>query len=436
MCIKTGFLILFIILPFGLVSTKLVPLHRHDGYARCLQEHCHKAVYCVAKTYIKPDDNAPAWHDIVTHNSRGMEHFRHDSVLRSYCVNDCVSRVNALNDTTGLTIPKFDIDPWLYKPAPQVDKTTALHRQKYATVINQCANIEMHKYGLQSYSEIDFCMVQEEINDPDRPWDPLDLLFLAFMAVIVTCLFVSTYYDNTLPTADNPEHYEKHPVGASKTMLAFSIKRNWAAFTNTTPSNNNADDFDFFEGLRVLVMSLNTIIHTIGALASISLANPEEYEQMSYGVFYKIFAGGTFTNQIYFTFAGFLLTFSIVKDIKKGKVLKLSDLWDALKRRYMRLTPVMAFVILLEVTMVRKLYTGPVWTQLAGYDESYCRSNWWTNLLYINNFVRIEQICMLHSKLSLLLVKSSRKITCFIFFQRGTCQQTCSFSSFVSSFWL
>lgn len=390
----------------GLTTAKLVPLHHHDGYSECVNKYNHRTVYCVSKTYIKPADRVPAWREIVTHNSHQQNHFRYDSLLRSICIPDCETKLSQLNNTDDLIISKFDIDPSIYYPAPVVDKTTPLHRETYGKVVSKCTNLELREYGLKGYTEIDFCLVQEEIDDTNAPYDPLNLFCVLVILVLAGCCFLSTCFDCSLPGAnDNPQHYEKLPAGVSKSLLAFSIPRNWAAFTYTTQNDNNnaADSFDYFEGLRILVMSLNTIVHTFGTLASVSLINPQDYEALSYKAVYKVFTGATFTNQIYFTFAGFLLTLSTVKDIKRGKVLQPGDLWDALKRRYVRLTPMLAMVLLLDMTLVRKLYSGPIWTQLAGYDEAFCRSNWWTNLLYINNFVKTGQICMLHSKLILSL---------------------------------
>lgn len=144
----------------------------------------------------------------------------------------------------------------------------------------------------------------------------------------------------------------------------------------------------------------NTVIHLYSVFSMIPTLDPDILETNSRSTLYRIFSGATFTNQIYLAIAGFLLTLAPAKQIKLGKVLTLSDFWDALQKRYLRLTPLHAFVILLEATWVSKIYNGAIWQQLAGVEKASCRANWWTNMLYINNFVGSEEPCVLPSELT------------------------------------
>ncbi|ETN67035.1 hypothetical protein AND_001167 [Anopheles darlingi] len=59
-----------------------------------------------------------------------------------------------------------------------------------------------------------------------------------------------------------------------------------------------------------------------------------------------------------------------------------------------RLTPVYAFVILFHATWLLKLQYGPIWRWGAETEQVFCRRNWWTNLLYINNYVNADQPCV------------------------------------------
>lgn len=40
---------------------------------------------------------------------------------------------------------------------------------------------------------------------------------------------------------------------------------------------------------------------------------------------------------------------------------------------------------------------GPAFYEVLGTPLSACRRNWWTNLIYINNFLKLEDQCMLHT---------------------------------------
>ena len=64
-----------------------------------------------------------------------------------------------------------------------------------------------------------------------------------------------------------------------------------------------------------------------------------------------------------------------------------------------RLTPTLAVLILFLTLVMPNMNQGPVWFKLEQM-HSWCQSYWWTDLLYINNFVpdgardvRVLQTC-------------------------------------------
>lgn len=56
-----------------------------------------------------------------------------------------------------------------------------------------------------------------------------------------------------------------------------------------------------------------------------------------------------------------------------------------------RLTPAYAFILLLHATWLPKLQDGPLWPRGAEVERNFCRRNWWTNLLYVNNYVNADE---------------------------------------------
>ncbi|RZB84906.1 nose resistant to fluoxetine protein 6-like, partial [Asbolus verrucosus] len=61
------------------------------------------------------------------------------------------------------------------------------------------------------------------------------------------------------------------------------------------------------------------------------------------------------------------------------------------------LTPVYAYVIFYYATVFNYTGTGPLWKIIAGQDSQDCKDNWWTNILYISNYVHADHMCMTHS---------------------------------------
>lgn len=70
-------------------------------------------------------------------------------------------------------------------------------------------------------------------------------------------------------------------------------------------------------------------------------------------------------------------------------------LWLAM--RYLRLSPTYGVVIGLAIVLP-VLGSGPFWLEaMSKLGPSNCRSKWWLNLLYINNHVQPEKLCLQHS---------------------------------------
>lgn len=321
--------------------------------------------------------------------------------MRSICANRCE---DLLRVKDAPYVSEFTGDSSIYFSKLKYSQKQE-DQQKYGVLINKCVNYELQRYGLEAYTEIDYCST----NDTE-PVDWLDVLALVVVGVIIAWTLVGTAYDLSVkPEEECPEYFQKDPAGASKLLLAFSVPRNYTSLVTVTKRSVGhlqssdderlTNDFAFFEGIRILTMIVNIHVHLWATMASLPSANGDAFERESYEFGFKFSCGATFTNQIYLFFGGFLLTRSAVRDIKKGRKFTFSDLYDDLKKRYWRLTPLYAFMILMEATWIRHMYSGPMWQNYWMEDHGNCRQNWWLNLLYLHNVIDPKYQCILPSKL-------------------------------------
>lgn len=65
--------------------------------------------------------------------------------------------------------------------------------------------------------------------------------------------------------------------------------------------------------------------------------------------------------------------------------------------RYIRLAPLMIFTILMHATWLYRLGSGPFWDRINFAEREFCRENWWTNLLFLDNYINVERKCLIHS---------------------------------------
>jgi hypothetical protein len=48
-------------------------------------------------------------------------------------------------------------------------------------------------------------------------------------------------------------------------------------------------------------------------------------------------------------------------------------------------------VLMFLITLLRYLGNGPIYP-LDGFEKNMCQDTWWTNLLYINNLVKSDNM--------------------------------------------
>lgn len=62
--------------------------------------------------------------------------------------------------------------------------------------------------------------------------------------------------------------------------------------------------------------------------------------------------------------------------------------------RYIRLTPLLAFCILFSMSLLRFMGDGPIWASTVDFLGKQCERNWWSVLLYVQNYVNPKDICV------------------------------------------
>lgn len=60
-----------------------------------------------------------------------------------------------------------------------------------------------------------------------------------------------------------------------------------------------------------------------------------------------------------------------------------------------RLTPVYAIVLAFYCTLLIRVGDGPMWSEKIGAEVDRCQLSWWTNILYINNYVGADKLVCL-----------------------------------------
>ncbi|XP_049816609.1 O-acyltransferase like protein-like [Schistocerca nitens] len=91
--------------------------------------------------------------------------------------------------------------------------------------------------------------------------------------------------------------------------------------------------------------------------------------------------------------SGFLRCRNMLKELDEGRF----SYWRSLLQRLIRLVPAYVAVVAVYATLLERAGAGPLWRQTMGPQADWCRRHWYLNLLFLNNYVATEEICVAQS---------------------------------------
>lgn len=109
---------------------------------------------------------------------------------------------------------------------------------------------------------------------------------------------------------------------------------------------------------------------------------------------------GNIVTDTFFLLSGILMAYTAMTKNEKNPKGRF-DMIGLYLHRYLRLTPAYAMMIGFYATLFYKIGNGTQWNLWVGENRDCCKENWWTNLLYINNYVNLSRIvCILEKEFS------------------------------------
>ncbi|PRD27959.1 UNVERIFIED_CONTAM: nrf-6 [Trichonephila clavipes] len=172
---------------------------------------------------------------------------------------------------------------------------------------------------------------------------------------------------------------------AKKILLCFSAIENGKKILNTKTSE---DQLRSIQGIRFLSLTWVILGHTY--ISSISIiGNRIDVLKAMDSVPFQVLLQAPFSVDSFFLLGGFLLTYLFLKeaDRKNGKI----NWLKFYVHRYWRLTPAYMVVVFFYIFVFKYVGSGPFW------DDKHCdaaHGDWWKYMLYINNFIPINKMCL------------------------------------------
>ncbi|XP_060875360.1 nose resistant to fluoxetine protein 6-like [Metopolophium dirhodum] len=179
------------------------------------------------------------------------------------------------------------------------------------------------------------------------------------------------------------------PTFVGKCLYSYSMITNMRKLTEDPKTK----DFAVTNGLKTLGIISVIIGHRVALSLGIPSFDPELSEHI-FSDFWWSFLKSPVAVEIFFIISGFFTYILIEERLSSGKSLKFIFL---VIYRIIRIYPTYITVIVIFAFVLPYMGDGPLWKLIVYPEAEFCRKNWWTNLLFINNYVHSNEMCMLHS---------------------------------------
>ncbi|XP_053380930.1 nose resistant to fluoxetine protein 6-like isoform X2 [Mercenaria mercenaria] len=173
-------------------------------------------------------------------------------------------------------------------------------------------------------------------------------------------------------------------------LLSFSVYTNAAKILNT---NQPAATLTSVNGIRFISMTWVILGHSyffgLSQVENAATYLPQLYKRFTF----QAISNATVAVDTFFVLSGLLVSYLSLREMeRRGGARKFNWIMFYF-HRFWRLTPPYMLFIMLYVPTFKYWADGPFWPQ-QGVEDNECNETWWTNLLYVNNFVKTDKMCM------------------------------------------
>ncbi|KAL5006773.1 hypothetical protein ScPMuIL_015579 [Solemya velum] len=169
-----------------------------------------------------------------------------------------------------------------------------------------------------------------------------------------------------------------------KLLLSFSVYTNTLKIMSTKQSSGNINALN---GIRCLSISWVVLGHTF----FFSRVNVMDAYYNFIDWYFQAIVNAEVSVDSFFVMSGLLVAYLSLKEMKKRNGCLNLPLFYF--HRFWRLTPPYMFFMLIYIPLFQYWGNGMMWPR-SGTESNYCNETWWTNLLYVNNFVKSDRMCM------------------------------------------
>jgi peptidoglycan/LPS O-acetylase OafA/YrhL len=145
------------------------------------------------------------------------------------------------------------------------------------------------------------------------------------------------------------------------------------------------DTLELLDAVRVMSIGWIVLYHTYDQYFVLRiLSNFSELLNIISDYKYTLPYSGFFAVDTFFWLSGFLMSYFFIIEVEKS--MSLGKFGMVYIHRFLRITPMYMIVLCFFWTMTKYIGNGPLWINVEN-DFTGCEDYWYSNLIYINNFL-------------------------------------------------
>ncbi|KAF2899933.1 hypothetical protein ILUMI_06250 [Ignelater luminosus] len=229
------------------------------------------------------------------------------------------------------------------------------------------------------------------------PLTTLEIVFGCFAGIFVVFVVLATIYHvlrvyRSTRSINYSISNQNKPNTYQEILLSFSLVQNIRNLLRVKSSDLN---LNCICGIRFLSMFLIVSSHSLLFVIVGPVLNEDFQIEAVQKPQNAILLNHPLLVDTFLLISGFLMCRLLLLELEKrnGKV----NVLALYIGRYLRLTPSYFVVIALYCTFLVRFDSGPLWNKVISTEQNRCMTSWWANILYINNYVNTDNICMFQS---------------------------------------
>uniref|UniRef100_A0A1I8Q0V0 Acyltransferase 3 domain-containing protein n=1 Tax=Stomoxys calcitrans TaxID=35570 RepID=A0A1I8Q0V0_STOCA len=222
------------------------------------------------------------------------------------------------------------------------------------------------------------------------------IIYALVLAFFIFLTILSTAYHLYLIKSRDDENSLSKTMKDNNTrniaLLSFSIIENTKKLFQPSRDQSGLKPLN---GIKALAMVFILFGHAATFIYGSPMYNVNFITENSKSALYGFITNSLLFVDIYLLLSGYLFFRLVIVELERRKG-KLNPL-VLYVGRYIRLTPAYMVVIGFYMTWFTSISSGPIWRERIELQQDRCLQSWWLNILYVNNYINSDKLCMFQS---------------------------------------